>query len=101
MNANKKRLVPEEIRAAIVADYNAGKRVLDIEEEHGVNRPTLYWVLDQAGVLPGRTNRGERLRGNTEDLRLLYELIQAQEDYVEKLEALLVAAGIPLPDDLT
>ena len=94
------KLVTDETRQAIVADYQAGKRVLDIEQEHNVSRPTLYRVLDQAGVLPERINRGEKLRGNTEDLRMLYELIQAQEEYVEKLEALLAEAGIPLPTDL-
>jgi hypothetical protein len=95
---SKKRLVEAETRSAIIADYQAGKRVLDIEQEHGVSRATLYWVLDEAGVLPDRLNRGERLRGNTEDLRMLYELISAQEKHVELLEALLVELSATHPD---
>lgn len=81
-----KKLVDDDVRAAIVADYQAGKRVLDIEQTYGVSRPTLYRVLDQAGVLPERVNRGERLRGNTEDLRMLYELIREQEEHILYLE---------------
>lgn len=81
-----KRLVSEATRAAVVEDYKAGKRVLDIEQEHGVSRATLYWILDEAGVLPSRIKRGERLRGTTEELAGLYEVIKAQEQWIETLE---------------
>jgi transposase-like protein len=86
MSTTKKRLVDPAVKQAVIADYQAGKRVLDIEQEHGVNRATLYWILDEAGVMPSRSNRGERYRGTTEDLARLYELIQAQEQHIERLE---------------
>lgn len=82
-------LMDDETRAAIVADYKRGRRVLDIEQEYGIPRATLYWVLDKEGVLPSRLNRGEKLRGNTEDLAGLYELIEQQEGLVANLVALL------------
>jgi glycyl-tRNA synthetase beta subunit len=88
-----KRLVDEATRQAIVEDYQSGKRVLDIEQEHGVSRATLYWVLDQAGVVASRSKRGERLRGNTEQLAMLYDVITRQENYIDELEALVRSLG--------
>lgn len=89
-----------EMRAAIVAAYREGARILDIEQRFEVNRSTLYYVLDQAGVLPDRANRGEKLKGNTEALASLYEILSAQEQYVEQLEKILEANGIEIPEKL-
>ena len=87
-----------EMRAAIVAAYREGARILDIEQRFEVNRSTLYYVLDQAGVLPDRANRGEKLKGNTEQLAALFELLSAQETYVASLEKLLNDNGITIPE---
>ena len=88
-----------EMRAAIVDAYKKGDRILDIEERFEVNRSTLYYVLDQAGVLPDRANRGEKLKGNTEALASLYEILSAQERYVKQLEGILEANGIEIPEE--
>jgi transposase-like protein len=88
----------QQIREQIVADYKAGKRVQDIENEHGLKRATLYYILDQAGILPDRANRGEKLKGNTEQLAALFELLSAQETYVASLEKLLNDNGITIPE---
>jgi len=90
----------QETRDAIVAAYQKGQRIHDIEEEFDVKRSTLYYVLDQAGVLPARANRGEKLKGNTEALAAIYELLASQEKYVKALEALLDANGVEIPEQL-
>jgi transposase len=90
----------QETRDKIVAAYKGGHRIHDIEEEFDVKRSTLYYVLDQAGVLPARANRGEKLKGNTEALASLFEILSVQERYVKSLEALLEANGIEIPDEL-
>ena len=87
-----------EVRDGIVASYKMGSRILDIEEEFDVKRSTLYYVLDQAGVLPARANRGEKLKGNTEALASLYEILSVQERYVKQLEGILEANGIEIPE---
>ena len=90
----------QETRDAIVCAYQKGHRIHDIEEEFDVKRSTLYYVLDQAGVLPARANRGEKLKGNTEALASLFEILSVQERYVKQLEGLLEANGIEIPDEL-
>ena len=87
-------------RDGIVNAYQKGKRIIDIEQEFDVRRSTLYYVLDQAVILPARSNRGEKLRGNTEALAALYEILSAQEQYVKQLENLLTEANITIPDHI-
>lgn len=96
----KHRLVEERTRQGVVDDYKSGKRILDIEEHYGIPRATLYWILDQEGVLPERSKRGERFKGTTEDLTQLFQLVQAQEAYVQQLEELLRECIGKVPEDL-
>lgn len=98
MANDPKRIVSNEIRKAVLADYKKGKRVLDIEEEHGISRATLYWILDQAGVMPDRAKRGERYRGTTEDVAVLYQLIETQAKAIERLELAKAMAAQDLQD---
>ena len=90
-------LPTQETRDKIINDYKKGRRVQDIEDENEITRATLYYILDQGGVLPDRANRGEKLRGNTEQLGALFELLEAQESYVAALEKLLAQNGIEIP----
>jgi hypothetical protein len=90
--------VVTEKRDGIVAAYQSGHRILDIEDEFGVGRSMLYSVLKEAGVLPARSNRGEKPKGN--HLGSLYEILSVQERYVKQLEGLLDANGIVIPDEL-
>jgi len=87
----------KEQKEQIIAAYKKGLRILDIEEQFDINRPTLYHILNQGGVLPARANRGEKLRGNTEQLAALYDILTRQEQYVEALEAKLKEHGIDPP----
>ena len=82
----------------IIDAYKQGKRILDIEQEYGLARATLYHILNQGGVLPARANRGEKLRGNTEQLAALYDILTRQEKWVEALEAKLKEHGIDPPE---
>ena len=84
----------------IIDAYKQGKRILDIEQEHGLSRAALYNILDKGGILPDRANRGEKLRGNTEQLAALYDILTRQEKYVEALEAKLKEHGIDPPKEV-
>ena len=85
----------------IVEAYERGARILEIEEEFDVARAALYNVLDKAGVLPNRANRGEKLKGNTEALASLYEIIDSKKRYVKQLEGLLETHGIEIPEEIS
>lgn len=84
----------------IIDAYKQGKRILDIEQEYGLSRAALYNILDKGGILPDRANRGEKLRGNTEALGQLYDILTRQEKYVEALEAILKEHNIDLPTEI-
>ena len=90
--------ITNEQKQQIIEDYKNGKRILDIEDEHGLNRAALYNILHQGGVLPARSNRGEKLRGNTEQLAALYDILNRQEQWCQMLEAKLKEHGIDLPE---
>ena len=93
-------MTSKEQKEQIIAAYKKGLRILDIEEQFDINRPTLYHILNQGGVLPARSNRGEKLRGNTEQLAALYDILTRQEKYVEALEAKLKEHGIDPPKEV-
>ena len=90
----------DEQKQEIIDAYKQGKRILDIEQEYGLNRAALYNILDKGGVLPDRANRGEKLRGNTEQLAALYDILTRQEKWVEALEAKLKEHNIDLPTEV-
>ncbi len=87
-SAEQRQLVSEEVAAAIVAEYERGDKVLDIERRHNVPRSTMYWVLKKAGVSPSRA-KSTRLRGSAETLATLYEVIEKQAERIKELEAQL------------
>ena len=84
----------------IIDAYKQGKRILDIEQEHGLSRAALYNILDKGGILPARANRGEKLRGNTEQLAALYDILNRQETWCQMLETKLKEHGIDLPEKI-
>jgi transposase-like protein len=45
---------PDEVRQQVIDLYLAGKKLSDIIMETGVSRPTVYWMLHQAGINPNR-----------------------------------------------
>ena len=90
----------DEQKQEIIEAYKQGKRILDIEQEYGLARAALYNILDKGGVLPDRANRGEKLRGNTEQLAALYDILTRQEKWVEALEAKLKEHNIDLPTEV-
>ena len=82
----------------IIDAYKQGKRILDIEDAYGLNRAALYNILHQGGALPNRANLGEKLRGNTEQLAALYDILNRQEKWCQMLEAKLEEHNIDLPE---
>lgn len=70
----------------VVNAYRAGTKLHVIEEQFGIPRATVYWVLEQAEVAPDRVKRGSRLRGNDQQLAALYDLIAMQDKRIQELE---------------
>jgi transposase-like protein len=86
----KIELVPEDTQKAIAAAYQAGKKLRDIEAEHGVTRSQVYWVLGQRHVEPSRTKPKSRLDdGNPLTLERLYEILQAQDERLQAYDKLI------------
>ena len=75
-----------EKEAAIVAAYLAGRKVVDIEEEFGVGRSSIYHFLHRSGILPARTQR--RVMADSKDAALagLYGLIEHQDRRIAEQE---------------
>ena len=90
--------INDKQKQEIIDAYKQGKRILDIEDAHGLSRAALYNILHQGGALPNRSNRGEKLRGNTEQLAALYDILHRQEKWCQMLEAKLKEHGIDLPE---
>ena len=92
--------ITDQQKQEIIDAYRQGKRILDIEDTYGLNRAALYNVLHQGGALPNRSNRGEKLRGNTEQLAALYDILNRQETWCKMLETKLKEHGIDLPEKI-
>lgn len=90
-------LVDGPLKQDIVAAYQRGDKIRDIEQRHGIARATVYWVLEQGGVSPDRVKRGPRLSGNDQALAQLYDLISAQDQRIQQLEQYIRDNGLTLP----
>lgn len=90
-------LVDAQTKQDIVAAYQRGDKIRDIEERHGIARATVYWVLEQAKVSPDRVKRGPRLSGNDQALAQLYDLITAQDQRIQQLEQFIRDSGMRVP----
>lgn len=60
--------ISDEDRDKIVSMYKAGSRIADITRETGRPRPTIYWVLQQKGVHPGRIHRPSQTEVSVEQM---------------------------------
>lgn len=87
------RLVTPEVEDGIVQAYKNGTKLRDIEQQFGVARATVYWVLQRNKVTPNRVKPGARLAGDSATLSHLYGMIEAQDMYIKALEAELRARG--------
>lgn len=72
---------------AVVAAYQAGKKITQIEAEFGVGRSTLYHILRRSGVMPARSRK--QLDAATRDSALagLHELIMHQDRLLAERDA--------------
>lgn len=89
-------LLPDEVQEAIAADYLAGKKLRTIEQTYDITRSTVYWVLQRKGVAPQRTKPKSRLNLDADDpqlLRKLYDVIDAQDQRIRELEAVVCEAS--------
>ena len=84
-----RHLVTPEQQAEIVAAYQSGDKIHDIEARFGVARATIYWILENSKITPNRIQRGRRLVGDDQALAQLYDLIKAQDERIQELEAQL------------
>jgi transposase-like protein len=71
---------PDETRQKVVEMYLDGKKLSVICGETGVPRPSVYWILHQAGVQPNRQSRTRELaeRVAAPATELLDRLMEAQ-----------------------
>lgn len=95
---NEQRTVTPQVEVEIVAAYQRGDKLLDIENRFGVARSTIYWVLERNNVQPSRVKRAVRLSGDSATLSHLYAIIQRQDDHIRRLETLLTEHNIEKPE---
>ena len=84
------KLVPQETIDGVLACYERGDEITDIEKRYVISRPTLFWILDQNGVTPPRL-APRRSGGATEQLALQDALIHDQQHRIEKLSEIVDA----------
>ena len=87
-------LIDDTTARAIVAAYQRGDKVQDIQQQFGIARATIYYVLEKAEVTPNRVKRGIRLTGDSQQLAQLYDLVNAQNARILQLEDLCRRHGI-------
>ena len=73
-----------KVQKKIVAAYERGDKIKDIQESLGVPRATIYYVLEKHGVTSNRIKRRSRLTGGDVELAQLYELIDSQNKVIEQ-----------------
>ena len=91
---DKTQLVPDDVMDAVVADYERGDKLRKIEERYELTRSQVYWVLQQREVAPQRTKAKSRLDdGNEQTVVRLYEVVEAQDARLQRLEDQIRALG--------
>lgn len=73
-----------KVQKKIVAAYERGDKIKDIQESLDVPRATIYYVLEKHGVTSNRIKRRSRLTGGDVELAQLYELIDSQNKVIEQ-----------------
>ena len=73
-----------KVQKKIVAAYERGDKIKDIQESLDVPRATNYYVLEKHGVTSNRIKRRSRLTGGDVELAQLYELIDSQNKVIEQ-----------------
>ena len=71
----------------ILSGYEDATTLLSIEKSWDVPRATIYWVLEKHDVAPNRARRRDRLRGDDNQLALMYDLIGSQQNNISTSEA--------------
>lgn len=79
-----KEPLDEKVQKKIVAAYERGDKIKDIQESLNVPRATIYYVLEKHGVTSNRIKRRSRLTGGDVELAQLYELIDSQNKVIEQ-----------------
>jgi alkyl sulfatase BDS1-like metallo-beta-lactamase superfamily hydrolase len=90
MTDPRPKLVTDEVEQGIVAAYQAGVKLKDIEAQFGVARATVYWVLQRNSIAPQRAKKAVRLTGDQQAMAELFGLIEAQDQQIVKLQARIV-----------
>lgn len=79
-----KEPLDQKVQKKIVAAYERGDKIKDIQESLNVPRATIYYVLEKHGVTSNRIKRRSRLTGGDVELAQLYELIDSQNKVIEQ-----------------
>lgn len=90
--------IPDETKRQVADLYTQGVKVTDIEEQTGLPRPTIYYVLRNQGLRPSRTARGAADATTPADM--LADLA-ALERRVGRLQAAVRVLGGPDLDPAT
>lgn len=88
--AEDKKLTAAEREQVVIEGYQKGMKLTQIEQEAGISRATVYWILDKNGISPDRAHRRQRIV-DVATVATLYELIQHQDARIIDLEAEMAA----------
>ena len=81
----------DQIKDKVVELYKQGVKTQEITNQTGVERPTIYWILNERGVRPSRTRRqAEGLDVN----QVLEQLAAAERENGRLTEALSRATAL-------
>jgi len=88
---------------AVIDDYEAGRKLRDIEEKYGITRAIIYRMLRNANVAPTRVKQRSRdnIGDNEQTTTMLFRLTEQQDKRIRELENFIEQLGHEIPKPAT
>jgi hypothetical protein len=99
MTTTNHDFVSSATRKKVVADYLAGRKLRQIEADHGTGRAVIYRILKNADVAPARVKQASRDEaGDTEaTTTMLFRLVEQQDRRIQQLEKFCADHKLKIP----
>jgi hypothetical protein len=95
--------IDQATRKKIVADYQAGRKLRQIEEDYGTGRAVVYRILKNADVAPSRVKQVSRDNAGDQEATttMLFKLVEQQDRRIQQLEKFCADHKLEIPEPTT
>jgi transposase len=92
--------IDRDLRKKVVADYLAGRKLRQIEEDHGTGRSVVYRILKNADVAPSRVKQSSRDNAGDQEATttMLFKLVEQQDRRIQQLEKFCAEHKLEIPE---